>query len=43
MQESRDVMQVPIFCPMMIGRAAPTVTLPVVASACRIPTDAEED
>ena len=41
--EINAVIQVPIFCPMMIGSAVPKVTLPVAQSACKIPTDAEED
>ena len=42
-EESMAVIQVPIFCPMMMGMAAPFVTCPVAASACRIPTEAELD
>ena len=41
--ESNAVTQVPIFCPMIIGIAALYPTAPVIHSACRIPTDAEED
>ena len=37
------VTQVPIFCPMMIGNAELNGTAPVIQSACRIPTDADED
>ena len=36
------VTQVPIFCPTMIGIAAPYVIAPVVVSDWRIPTDAPE-
>ena len=42
-EERSAVAQVPIFCPMMIGMAAPYETCPVEASACRIPTEAELD
>ena len=38
----RAVTQVPMFWPMMMGRAAPVVTPPESASACRMPTLAEE-
>ena len=41
--EMMAVIQVPIFCPMIIGIAAPYVTAPVDASACNIPTEAELD
>ena len=37
------VTQVPMFCPMMIGNAELNGTAPVIQSACRIPTDAEDD
>ena len=35
--------QVPMFCPMMMGMAAPKVTAPVTLRPWRIPTEAEED
>ena len=41
--EIMAVTQVPIFCPMIMGTAAPKLTAPVMHSACKIPTDAEED
>ena len=37
------VIQVPMFCPIMIGIAALNGTVPVRHRACRIPTDAEDD
>ena len=37
------VIHVPIFCPNRIYTALERGTSPAVASACRIPTDAEED
>ena len=37
------VTQVPIFCPRIIGTAAPYPTAPVAQNACNIPTEAEED
>ena len=43
MQESIAVMQVPIFCPVIMGIAAPKDIVPVSATACRMPTEAEED
>ena len=42
-EEISAVTQVPIFCPIMIGIAAPKEMAPVLDSACNIPTDAEED
>ena len=36
------VIQVPMFCPRMIGTAEPKVISPVAESACRIPIEAEE-
>ena len=39
---SSAVMQVPIFCPRMMGIATPQVTDPVTESACSTPTEAEE-
>ena len=41
--ESIAVIQVPMFCPIMIGIAAPYDTCPVTARACKIPTEAELD
>ena len=41
-EEISAVTQVPMFCPMMIGIAVLYPTAPVIHSACRIPTDAEE-
>ena len=43
MEEMSAVTQVPMFCPMMIGMAVLNGTTPVSASACRIPTEADED
>ena len=40
---STGVMQVPMFWPMMIGKAMPQVTNPAADSAWRIPIDAAED
>ena len=42
-EDSSAVTHVPIFCPIIIGIAAPYVTCPVDASACRIPTEADDD
>ena len=42
MQESIEVTVEPIFCPRIIGMAAAHVIAPVVESACKIPTEAEE-
>ena len=42
-QERRAVAQVPIFCPIIMGIAAPKEIAPVEESACKIPTEAEED
>ena len=41
--DSSAVTQVPIFWPMMMGTAALQPTAPVAASACRMPTLAEDD
>ena len=43
MAERIAVIQVPIFCPMIIGSAALNGTIPVRHRAWRIPTDAEDD
>ena len=43
MEPMMAVIQVPMFWPRMMGRAAPKVTAPVEQRPCRIPTDAEED
>ena len=40
---SSTVTQVPIFCPIMMGTAVEKGTMPVEASACSIPTEAEDD
>ena len=40
--EISAVTQVPIFCPKIMGNAAPTEMAPVADSACRIPTEAED-
>ena len=42
-EERIAVIQVPIFCPMIIGIAEPKVTLPVTDKACKTPTEAELD
>ncbi|MPN08668.1 hypothetical protein SDC9_155953 [bioreactor metagenome] len=42
-QEISAVAQVPMFCPIIMGIALPYVTLPVTVSACKIPTEAEDD
>ena len=43
-EDSSAVTQVPMFWPMMMGMAAAQDTAPVeVDSACRMPTEAEED
>ena len=36
-------MQVPMFWPMMMGRAIPYVMPPVMDRACKIPTEAAEE
>jgi len=41
--DSSAVTQVPMFWPMMMGTAAPQLTAPVAASACKMPTLAEDD
>lgn len=43
MEEISAVTHVPMFWPMMIGRAALYFTAPVMQSACKIPTEADED
>ena len=43
MDASTAVIHVPIFCPKSTNTALGSVISPLVASACRIPTDAEED
>ena len=40
---SSGVKAVPMCAPRIIGIAEPKVTRPVLDSACKIPTDAEED
>ncbi len=40
--ESRAVTQVPIFCPNVINMADCQFTIPLRASVCKIPTEAEE-
>ena len=42
-EEIKAVTQVPMFWPMMMGTAAPKVMAPVEHSACKIPTEADED
>ena len=42
MEERIAVTQVPIFCPMIIGIVVPYVTAPVLQSACKMPTEADE-
>ena len=42
-EDSIAVTQVPMFWPMTMGMAAPTVTCPLAARACNIPTEAELD
>ena len=42
MDAMRDVDVVPMFCPKIMGMALPQVTRPVLESACKMPTDAEE-
>ena len=37
------VIQVPMFCPNKMYTALESGTIPVAASACRIPTDADDD
>ena len=37
-----DVEHVPIFCPIIIGKAAENLSKPVVETACKIPIEAEE-
>ena len=39
---SREVTQVPMFWPRIMGTAAEQLIAPVLANACRIPTEAEE-
>ena len=39
----KAVAQVPIFSPAIIGTASHSVIVPVIASACKIPTEADED
>jgi hypothetical protein len=36
------VIQVPIFCPIIIGTALPKVIAPVAVKDCNIPIDADE-
>ena len=43
MDEISAVTHVPMFWPMIIGRAALYFTAPVTQSACKIPTEADED
>ena len=43
MEASTAVMQVPMFCPKSTYTALDSGIIPVAASACRIPTDAEDD
>ena len=43
MEAISGVEQVPMFWPRMMGMALPQVMAPVVDSACRMPTLAEED
>ena len=40
---SSGVKAVPMWAPRMMGMAEPKVTRPVLDSACKIPTDAEDD
>ena len=40
--EIRVVTQVPIFCPIIMGIAAPSVIAPPALNACKMPTDADE-
>ena len=40
---SSGVKAVPMCAPRMMGMAEPKVTRPVLESACRMPTEAEED
>ena len=42
MPPMRTVRHLPIFCPMMIGAAVAKVIAPVAESACRIPTEGQE-
>ena len=42
-QDISAVMQVPMFCPMIIGKAVDHVTAPVSENACKMPTDADDD
>ena len=42
MDAMSDVDVVPMFCPKIMGMALPQVTRPVLESACKMPTDAEE-
>ena len=43
MEASTAVIHVPIFCPNSIYTALESGITPVPASACRIPTEADED
>ena len=43
MDAMSGVEHVPMFCPRMMGTALPHVTRPVADSACRMPTDADDD
>ena len=43
MDDRIGVIVVPIFCPRIIGIAVENGIAPVVASACRIPTEADDD
>ena len=43
MDAMRDVDVVPMFCPKIMGMALPQVTRPVLESACKMPTLAEDD
>lgn len=42
MADSSAVIQVPIFCPMIRGMAMLKETMPVVLTAWRMPTEADE-
>ena len=43
MDASTAVIQVPMFCPKRTYTAPESGIMPVAASACRMPTDAEDD